>query len=651
MDRKKRILFVTDYCGVHTGFGKVAKLLLTYLFKTGKYEICNAACGLNHDNPEYERFPWKTIGVIPNDPGFIERMRQDPNFARIASYGEPQIVHIVKEFKPDVIFAIQDSWGALHIVDKPFFKKIPTVCWITFDSLPLLPDTIEKASKIQHYWAWNQFSVKEFHRIGHTHVRTQYPLLNTKNFYPLLRSEKDDIRKKHKIPQDAFIVGFVFRNQLRKLINSLIEGYSVYVKQHPEKEKSTYILAHTNLSEGWNLERLCEQYNVNKNRILCTYICKETGEYFILPMQGQDIENPKTKRKSLITPNIQFGVTDTQLNEIYNIIDLYTQYCTSGATETPAIEAALTEKIISTCNYSFGEDIIQNNKGSIPVDFNFYTEHQTQFLKSQPSPHSIAKVFHKVVTMKPDKRSFMEKSSRQWALENYSIEVNGPKIEKFIDEQNIITDEDSWSVHDTQKFNPNAQIPEISDNKEYIITLYRDILDMKVDENYDGVQSWLKQLENSVPRQSIKAFFIKVANDEIAKRQETNWDDIFGPRGKKKKLLFIIPRSIGDIILATSLFKSLRTLYPSKSWEFHVSTEGQYRDIIDGNPYVDRWIPYHPSMDNTLWLEGKGSHVGWYDIAILSNVLTQKTASYVHNGIDKMGLNLKLKNKELNAYS
>ena len=194
--RKKRVLFLTDYAGVNTGFGKNIKLLLSYLYKTNKYELYHAACGVGENNPEFERFPWKTIGVIPNDQNFIQKMQQDQHFARIASYGEPQIAKIVENVKPDVIFAIQDSWGALFVADKPFFKKVPTVCWITFDSLPLLQDTIDKADKIKDYWAWSDFAEHEFHRLGFEHVKTQYPLTNTDLFYPLNDGEKQNIRKK-----------------------------------------------------------------------------------------------------------------------------------------------------------------------------------------------------------------------------------------------------------------------------------------------------------------------------------------------------------------------------------------------------------------------------------------------------------------------
>jgi hypothetical protein len=183
----------------------------------------------------------------------------------------------------------------------------------------------------------------------------------------------------------------------------------------------------------------------------------------------------------LVTANVAVGVSDEQLNEIYNLFSLYSHPATSGACELPCVEAALTGKIITTCPYSFGEDIIENNKGSIAMKFTFYTEHGTQFLKSQPSAYELSKIFKKVYEMKPQLRRKMEEESRQWALNNYSIEVNGKKIEEFIDKCEILND-DAFDFSEKLENNPNpsAQINDNSDNKEWVKSLYKLILDRDV---------------------------------------------------------------------------------------------------------------------------------------------------------------------------
>ena len=640
--RKKRVLFLTDYAGAFTGFGKNCKLLLTYLYKTGKYEILNAAQGLPKHGAHEHKFPWRTVGVLPDDPQKIQQIHQDPNLARTAAYGNLEMTNIVKDFKPDVIFSVNDTWGSQFVVDLPFFNKIPTVCWNTFDSLPLLPDTIEKAPKIKYYWTWSDFARKELHKHNFDHVKNQYPLVNTNNFYKLPDSKIAEIKNRFGLPQDAFIIGFVFRNQLRKLINTQIEAYALFKKHNPEV-KNTFLYTHTHYGEGWDIHRLCQQYGVDPKEVLCTYVCKETRQYFIAPFHGQDIENPIIKRKTLITANVSLGVSDEQLNEIYNIFSLYSHPATSGACELPCVEAALTEKIITTAPYSFGEDIIENNKGSISMKFTFYTEHGTQFLKSQPSAYELSKIFKKVYEMKPNTRHQMEKDSRKWALENYSIEVNGSKFEEFIDSQNIL--DDSIFIFDTEskdKPNPEAVIVSDSDERTWVKSLYKLILDTEVSDQDEGLIHWLQKLEQKVPKEQIENYFRQVAQEELNKQNNKTLEikDLFNSHPDHKKVLIVQPESIGDIFLVTSLLESIRDRYPSNKYKIYFATKPEYQDLIYGNPFVDEWVPYHPIMDNLIVMEGGMGQSRICDIVYNPYFSTQRLLSYMHNGEDKIDLEL-----------
>jgi glycosyltransferase involved in cell wall biosynthesis len=637
--RKKRVLFLSDYAGAFTGFGKQCKLLLTYLYKTGKYEILSVAQGMPKHSHSNLKFPWKTIGVLPDDPQKIQQINQDPNLARMAAYGQLEITGFIKDFKPDVVFSVNDTWGSQFVINEPFFNEIPTVCWNTFDSLPLLPDTIENAKKIKYYWTWSDFARKELHRLGHEHVKNQYPLVNTKNFYKLSDSKISEIKNKFGIPQDAFIIGFVFRNQLRKLINTQIEAYALFKKHNPEI-KNTFLYTHTHYGEGWDIHRLCQQYGVDPKEVLCTYICKETRQYFIAPFHGQDIENPITKNKTLITANVGLGITDEQLNEIYNIFSLYSHPATSGACELPCVEAALTEKIITTCSYSFGEDIIENNKGSIPIKFTFYTEHGTQFLKSQPSPYELSKIFKKVYEMKPQLKRKMEEDSRDWALKNYSIEVNGKKIEEFIDQQEILSEE-TFNFNNNIKTNPNpnAIITENPDNKLWIKSLYKLILDRDVTDQDEGLVHWLQKLEQNVPKEQIENYFRQVATQDVSKNNPINFEDLLDKNDNGRRGLIVIPENIEDIFLITSLFESFKETYPE--YNLYVATKQEYFDILNGNPFIHKVILYAPQMDNLLWLEGAGDHKGYFEIAFLPYIGTQKILNYIHNGKDIIQFNIK----------
>lgn len=636
--RKKRILYLSDYAGAYTGFGKQGKLLLSYLYKTNKYEILNAAQGLPKNGPHNNRFPWKTIGVMPEDPQKIQQINQDPNFARAAAYGQLEITNIVNEFKPDVILAVNDTWGSQFITEMPFYNKVPTVFWNTFDSLPLLPDTIAKASKIQNYWTWSDFAREELHKLGFSHAKNQYPLVNTDKFYKLPQEKILEIKSRFSIPQDSFIIGFVFRNQLRKLINTQIEAFSIFKKNNPEI-KNAFLYTHTHYGEGWDIPRLCAQYGVNPEEILCTYVCKETKDYFIMPFKGQDLLNPKTGRKTLITSNVSLGVSDEQLNEIYNIFSLYSHPATSGACELPCVEAALTEKIICVSAYSFGDDIIKYNKGSMPIKFSFYTEHGTQFLKSQPSAYDLSKIFSKVYNLKSENKLKLEQLSRQWALENYSIEKNGNQIIDFIDKVPLQNEENfNFKKLNENDPNPKAIIENTDDNKQWLKNLYKFILARDVTDEDEGLLHWMRKIEQSTPKEAIENYFRKVAEEELNKKNPVNLEDFLGPEDANQRILIVMPESLGDVLMITSLFESFKEAYPEHN--LYVATKTENFEILNGNPFVYKTIPYLNQMDNILWLEGHGSHKGYFDIAFLPHIGTQRILNYLHNGKDKIQFDL-----------
>ena len=168
----KKILFQTDSSLAKTGFGRNAKALLSYLYKTKKYEIVQYCCGTDYANISLQATPWKSVGTLPSDPNERHRISQDAGQARSASYGSYLIDKVMSEEKPDFYFGVQDIWGTEFAIDKPWFNKINSVIWTTLDSLPILPSAVANAPKIKNYWIWSSFATKALNEMGHSHVKT-----------------------------------------------------------------------------------------------------------------------------------------------------------------------------------------------------------------------------------------------------------------------------------------------------------------------------------------------------------------------------------------------------------------------------------------------------------------------------------------------
>jgi hypothetical protein len=349
--RKKRVLFHSDFSLAKTGFGRVMKTLLSHLYKTGKYDIHHVCCGMVQDSPDLDLTPWKSYGAITSDQRKLNEASRDPSISRSIAYGAQTIDDYIMKIKPDVYIGAQDFWGVDFSIDKNWFNKITSCIWTTLDSLPLLPSAVKRAKDIKNYWVWSNFAEKEFERLDFGHVKTVHGPIESKFFYKLGEKERKKLRLKNNIPEDSTIIGFVFRNQLRKLVPNLMEGYKIWKKNNPDI-KNTYLLLHTSLSEGWNIKSQAHQHGIDTSEILVTYICSKCGEYEVKSFDDKD--KPSNNNSASLegkdcpfcnskgtqnTTSVSLGVTEQQLNEVYNLMDVYVHAFTSGGQEIPIQEA------------------------------------------------------------------------------------------------------------------------------------------------------------------------------------------------------------------------------------------------------------------------------------------------------------------------
>ena len=83
--------------------------------------------------------------------------------------------------------------------------------------------SVNQAKKLSEYG--KQLAEKALHEMGHENVKTVHGPIETSNFYRLPDEQRLNLRKRFNIPADSFIIGFVFRNQLRNNSNGLDENF------------------------------------------------------------------------------------------------------------------------------------------------------------------------------------------------------------------------------------------------------------------------------------------------------------------------------------------------------------------------------------------------------------------------------------------
>ena len=631
--KKLRVLFQTDSPLAKTGFGRNAKALLSYLYRTGKYEISQYCCSTAWSDPNLKRVPWEAFGALPDDKAELNQIAQNPQINRTLGYGAYNIDKAIKRTKPDVVISVQDIWGIDFTLDKPWFSKTHNVYWTTLDSLPIIPSAENAAKKIKNLWVWSNFAEKDMKKRGFDNVRTMHGCVEAKDFKKLPANKRQELRRINQIPQDAFIVGFVFRNQLRKSVPNLMEGFAEFQKQSPKSNSK--LLLHTSWREGWNIYKLADQYGVKKSDILTTHVCNKCTSYEVKEYKGEKAPCKFCGGKdTMVTTGVELGISEEQLCEVYNLMDVYCHPFTSGGQEIPIQEAKLCELITLVTNYSCGEEMCEEDAASLPLDWDKYTEHGTEFTKASTKPFSIAKNLSKVFKMKPESRSKKGQQARQWVLDYFSTEAVGGEFEEFLDALDPIDYDFDISP---EKQDPDFVVPNIQDNKEWLVCMYEKILKRK-QEDIEGVKYWLGELAKGATRESVEKFFKDVASKDNAKNYPTKLENLLDEDDRDRRILFVMPRSENDVFNSTSLLKSIKESYPD--YNIYYATEANYFKIISSSPYVHKTIPYHQNMENLLALEGCGDNEGLFEIVFLPHLGVQRTFDYQHNGKTNLALDL-----------
>jgi len=160
-----------------------------------------------------------------------------------------------------------------------------------------------------------------------------------------------------------------------------------------------------------------------------------------------------------------------------------------------------------------------------------------------------------------------------------------------------------------------------------------------VDQNDDGHKYWMQEFSKGAKRQDIENYFRNVAAQENQKNKKIEFEDLLDKDDKGKRILYVMPESIGDIYMSTALFENIKKQYPE--YNLYVSVKPEYFEILQGNPYIHKLLQYTPQMDQLLWLEGAGDHSGYFEIAFLPFAGTQRFLDYVHNGKTKIQFEIK----------
>lgn len=619
---KIKCVFLSNYSKALTGFGKCLKNILFRLHQDPRFEVVEAANGLPFGRDGGT--PWKCYGTYPSDPRTLQELQNDPGRERLASYGNYTIDKIIELERPDIILGIEDIW-AFDWAKRVWFDKLSKIIWTTLDSLPILETAYHLAPKVDKFLVWASFAEKEMKKKGFD-VETLHGAINYDSFSCPDRfsqtGKRANLRKKHGL-SDNFVIGFVFKNQLRKSVPNLLDGFKIFKERNPEAK----LLLHTDWKlDGhcWNIPKYIEEKGVDPKDVLATYICQKCKEYIIAPYVGEDKNCPIcNSEKSLITKSNLFGLTEEQLNEIYGIMDVYCHPFTSGGQELPIQEAKATGLITLVTEYSCGLDSCYEKDGGLPLKWTEYREPFTDFIKASTLPESIAENLQRVKDMPLEEKKEMSRKAIECVKERFCVNKIVDRLKEII----LELGKTDWDFDFQDKIADTSFIPEMNTDdgvspEDWLIDVYKRMFGKTFTHKDIEIQEGAKLLATE-GRGSVFNYLLNIArekNNRIQSQSHKLEDYFDGP--EEKRIAIVMPESAGDLLMINSLLTNFKRLYPDHN--LYVITKPQFYPLIDDHPAIFKLIPYQQELESILLLEGQNSHLGYFDLAFLPFIETQR---------------------------
>lgn len=455
MERKPRILWMGEATYLNTGYGIYGHELLSRLHATGKYEIAELG-GYGHfmDNRAKE-IPWTYYGNLPDTP------EDDASYDSQQSnqWGLWKFEEICLDFKPDIVLDIRDWWMLEYVSRSPFRRNFDWGIMPTIDSAPQMEQWLSTYLDADHVLAYSEFGRDTM--LSDTNGRINFvdmapPAADYDYLKPV--SDKRNHREAMGFEPNVKIVGTIMRNQKRKLYPDLLSAFKLFLEQHPETGRDTFLYMHTSYPDiGWDIPRLIRESGIG-HKVLCTYICHGCGHVFPSFFHDAVQTCPKCLQPQARLPSGEKGASIRDLAAIINCFDVYVQYSICEGFGMPQVEAAACGVPVMSVDYSAMSSVVRNLKGTPLKVERLFRESETHSYRALPSNQDLADKLGRFLS-KPE--SLRLKAGRDAYLacrKNYDWNRTARVWENVIDKMQLRDHSETWDAP-ARIVQPNFNIP------------------------------------------------------------------------------------------------------------------------------------------------------------------------------------------------
>lgn len=244
MGRRPRLLWIGDAL-VPTGFATVTHAVLEHL----RHDWEVVVSGVNYE------------GAAHDLPYCVMPARQGGDM-----WGMNRFQDLCTEFDPAAVVINNDWWNVARFA-RIVPAGVPLVGYMPVDGTNLDPAAMVELNKLHAAVWYTDFGFRAARAAGYSGARRIIPHgIDTEVFQP---AERHLARRmlNLKVPQDAFVVGNVNRNQPRKRLDLTIQIFAAWIKSRHISD--AWLLLHCAQKDtGWDLRRVAACYGVADRLIL-----------------------------------------------------------------------------------------------------------------------------------------------------------------------------------------------------------------------------------------------------------------------------------------------------------------------------------------------------------------------------------------------
>lgn len=435
---KKKILMVTEFSQLPTGYSVYSKEVLSRLHQVPNFDVAELACYCSEDDPKIKSVPWR---IFPNKPKSGTPEYDTYKSSSTSEFGEFSFNSVLLNFKPDFVFDIRDFWMLSFEQTSPFRAFYNWAIMPTVDAEPQNIEWMDTYAQANAVFTYSEF--------GRDTLLNHCPSINFKgvaspcasySFHPM--KEKDSLRQKFGISNNIYIIGTVMRNQRRKLYPDLFKSFRKLLDE--TEREDVYLYCHTSFPDvGWDIPELLLKYNLG-NKVLFTYKCTKCNNvscsFFHDVIQNCDNCNNFTSGIC----GINNPISEQELALVYNVFDIYVQYANSEGFGMPQLEAAQCGNVVCAIDYSAMSSVIKNIDG-IPIKVAEYaTEAETGCLRAIPNNEDFINKMKNLLYKSRDELKQLGRNTYIKTLRHYNWDATAKQWIDYFSNTETMSPKSAW---------------------------------------------------------------------------------------------------------------------------------------------------------------------------------------------------------------